>query len=136
MRTIFWTLALLICGLLGYLLHNFIEHRKQQVEFLDYVVGVSEIAAYQARVDSLKLTAADLESRLSTSGALGRRTVRARLELLKDEIVALERTIEMWRKTKRTVANVDVHRQVVLLYGEASAAARALATDTMVEKGR
>ena len=134
MKTIFWLCALVITGLLGYLLHNFIEHRKAQVEILDPNVGLPEINAYQARADSLRARADSVRQRLEQAGLLSRRSVRTHLALLEDEIIALERTIEVWRKSKKLRGEVDLHRQCVLLYGKASAACDALAADTMREE--
>ncbi|MEO0078639.1 MAG: hypothetical protein ABIK86_06555 [candidate division WOR-3 bacterium] len=133
MRTIFWLLMLSLTGLLGYLLHSFIEHRKTQVEFYRYDVSAEVIAGYAARADSLRQQANSLRARLERTGLLQRRAVRAHLTLLEDEIVALERTVEKWKKSKRTRSEVDLGRQVILLYGEASAAAQALAADTLLE---
>jgi len=130
-KTIFWLCALVITGLLGYLLHNFIEHRKAQVEILDPNVGLPEINAYQARADSLRARADSVRQRLEQAGLLSRRSVRTHLALLEDEIIALERTIEVWRKSKKLRGEVDLHRQCVLLYGRASAACNALAADTL-----
>ncbi len=133
----FWLICLIvIAGMLGYLIHDFIEHRKGQVEFLDFTAGRDAMATYQARADSLKAKADSLRGRLEGAGLLRRRSVRAHLELLDDEIIALERTIEKWQKSKRSRSDVDLHRQVVLLYGEASAAARALAADTLPDDER
>ncbi len=131
MKTVFYVLALLAVGLLGYLLHEFIQQRKSQVEFLDYNLTREEAALYQARVDSLKRTAEELRARLESTGRLRRRSVQVHLELLLDEIVALERTLEMWQKSIRLRSQKDLLRQTILLYGEASAAARALAADTL-----
>ena len=135
MRTIFWILMLLVVGLVGYLLHGFVNARRSQVEAYRHDVGPEEIARYQAQADSLKGEAAWLRQRLETKGLLRRQAARAHLALLEDEVVALERAIENWRKSKATRADVDLHRQVILLYGEASAAARALAADTLPDDG-
>ncbi len=134
MKAIFWLLMLGITGLLGYLLHSFIEHRKTQVEFYRYDVSAEVIAGYAAKADSLRTRADSLRRRLELSGLLGRRAVQAHLTLLEDEIVALERTVEKWMKSKRSRSDFDVERQVILLYGEASAAAQALAADTLLER--
>ncbi|MEO0073158.1 MAG: hypothetical protein ABIK43_00660 [candidate division WOR-3 bacterium] len=136
MKTLFWVLALLMFGLLGYLLHGFIEHRKSQVEFLQYEVGPQEIAAFMIRLDSLKAAADSLVLRLESMGLLRRRVAQSHLALLRDEIAAIDRTLEMWRKSRRTTIGMDIYRQLVLLYGEASAAAKALAADTLMESGR
>jgi hypothetical protein len=130
-RTIFWLCALVITGLLGYLLHNFIEHRKAQVEILDPNVGIETITLYQARADSLRARADSVRLRLEGAGLLSRPSVRANLALLEDEIVALERTIEVWQKSKKVRSEVDLHRQCVLLYGKASGVCDALASDTI-----
>ncbi|MEO0081089.1 MAG: hypothetical protein ABIL25_02205 [candidate division WOR-3 bacterium] len=134
MRLLFWLLALAGAVLLGYLLHEFIGHRKAQVETLDYGVSAREIEAYRVRAESLKTEAEKLRVRLEATGRLRRPAVRQRLELLLDEIAALERTIEMWYKSKRLRSDVDLVRQTILLYGEASAAARALAGDTLPDR--
>ncbi len=134
MRTIFWLLMLGVTGLLGYLLHSFIEHRKTQVEFYRYDVSAEVIAGYAAKADSLRQQADSLRARLEGAGLLRRRAVQAHLTLLEDEIVALERTVEKWVKSKRSRSDVDIERQVILLYGEASAAAQALAADTLLER--
>lgn len=131
MKTVFYILALLAIGLLGYLLREFIHQRKSQVEFLDYNLTREEAALYQARVDSLKRTAEELRAKLESTGRLRRRSVQVHLELLLDEITALERTLEMWQKSIRLRSQKDLVRQTILLYGEASAAARALAADTL-----
>lgn len=136
MRTIFWTLALLIFGLLGYLLNDFIEHRKSQVEFLNYEVGPQEVARFMNRIDSLKAAADSLALRLESMGLLRRRVAQSHLALLRDEITAIDRTLEMWRKSRRTTIGMDIYRQLVLLYGEASAAAKALAADTLLGSDR
>lgn len=136
MKTIFWLSAVVLTGLLGYLLHSFIEHRKSQVEFIAYNVGQDQIALYQTRVDSLKAVAAALESRLDSQNALRWGSARAHMELLRDEIASLERTIEMWQMSRENPARLDIERQVILLYGKASAAARALAADTLLPGGR
>jgi len=133
-KTIFWLCALVITGLLGYLLHNFIEHRKAQVEVLDPNVGIETITLYEARADSLRARADSVRRQLERTGLLSRRPVKTHLALLEDEIVALERTIEVWRKSKKLRGEVDLHRQCVLLYGKASGACDALAADTMREE--
>jgi len=133
-KTIFWLCALVITGLLGYLLHNFIEHRKAQVEILDPNVGFETITLYQARADSLRARADSVRLQLERAGLLSRRSVKAHLALLEDEIVALERTIEVWRKSKKVRSEVDLHRQCVLLYGKASGVCDALASDTLAAK--
>jgi len=130
-KTLFWLLALVLTGLFGYLLHNFIEHRKTQVEILDPNVGLQEINAYQARADSLRVRADSVRQRLDRAGLLSRRSVKAHLALLEDEIIALDRTIEVWRKSKKVRSEVDLHRQCVLLYGKASGLCDALASDTL-----
>jgi hypothetical protein len=130
---LYWLMALAAAGMLGYLLHSFIEHRKTQVEFYRYDVSAEVIAGYAAKADSLRHKADSLRARLERSGLFGRRAVQAHLALLEDEIVSLERTVEKWTKSKRTRSDVDLHRQVILLYGEASAAAQALAADTLLE---
>lgn len=134
MRAIFLSTLVIIGGLLGWLIHDFVQHRRRQVEFLDFTVGRDAIAAYAARADSLRARADSLRTKLESTGRLRRRSVRAHLDLLEDEIRSLDLTIEKWRKSKRTRSEVDLHRQVVLLYGEASAAARALAADTLPEE--
>lgn len=131
MKTIFWLCALVITGLLGYLLHNFIEHRKAQVEILDPNVGIETITLYQARADSLRVRADSVRLQLERAGLLSRRSVETHLALLEDEIIALERTIEVWRKSKKLRGEVDLHRQCVLLYGKASGVCDALAADTL-----
>ena len=131
MKAVFWLLALVLTGLFGYLLHSFIEHRKTQVEILDPNVGLQEINAYQARADSLRARADSVRQRLDRAGLMSRRSVKAHLALLEDEIVALERTIEVWRKSKKVRSEVDLQRQCVLLYGKASGLCDALASDTL-----
>ena len=131
MKTVFWLCALVITGLLGYLLHNFIEHRKAQVEILNPNVGIETITLYQARADSLRVRADSVRLRLERAGLLSRRSVMTHLALLEDEIVSLERTIEVWRKSKKLRGEVDLHRQCVLLYGKASGVCNALAADTL-----
>lgn len=133
MRTLYWILILLIVGMVGYLLRGFTSHRRQQVEFYRYDVGPEVIDDYQAKADSLRHQASWLRQRLETKGVLRRRAAQAHLALLEDEIAALERTVEKWRKSKLGRSDVDLQRQVILLYGEASAAARALAADTLLE---
>jgi len=130
-KTIFWLCALVITGLLGYLLHNFIEHRKAQVEILNPNVGIETITLYQARADSLRARADSVRLQLERAGLLSRPSVRAHLALLDDEIIALERTIEVWRKSKKVRGEVDLHRQCILLYGKASGVCNALASDTL-----
>lgn len=132
MKTIFWLCALVVTGLLGYLLHNFIEYRKAQVEILDPNVGIDTINLYQARADSLRARADSVRRQLERAGLLSRPSVKAHLALLEDEIIALERTIEVWRKSKKLRSEVDLHRQCVLLYGKASSACNALAADTLM----
>lgn len=131
MKTVFWLLMLVFFGLLGYLLNEFIQGRRSQVEFLNYEVSADSIAVFQARADSLRVQADGLRERLERTGRLTRASVRARLELLEDEIISLERTVEMWRKSRPARAGRDAYRQCVLLYGEASAACQALAQDTL-----
>jgi hypothetical protein len=136
MKTVFWLLAMVLVGLLAYWLHGFIELRKGQVEFYNYEVGSEMIARYALQADSLRQRADSLRMRLDRAGLLRRRVVQYHLDLVEDEIAALDRTIEMWRKSRRIRSEVDLYRQTVLLYGEASAAARALAGDTLFEGER
>ncbi len=134
MRTILWLGVLIVVGLLGYLLHGFIERRKAQVEYYYYEVSADVIARYSAEADSLEQVANRLRQRLDSAGLLRRAAVRQHLTLVEDEIAALRRTIELWRKSRPGRAGIDLYRQVVLLYGEALAAARALAADTLADR--
>ncbi|MFO7675724.1 MAG: hypothetical protein R6X12_05375 [bacterium] len=132
MKTLYWLLMLVLVGLLGYLLHAFIEGRKYQVEFLNYEVSLDSIAVFEARVDSLKETADSLRDRLDRAGLLSRGSVRAHLALVEDELITFKRTVEMWRKARPSKGGRDLYRQAVLLYGRASAASQALAYDTLL----
>jgi hypothetical protein len=134
MKTIFWLAALVLVGLLGYLLHGFIEGRKAQTGFYNFEVSSEEAARYLAQADSLERIADSLRVRLDRVGLLRRGPVRQHLALVEDELAALRSTIELWGKSRATRRDIDLYRKVVLLYGEASAAARALAADTLADK--
>jgi hypothetical protein len=131
MKTLYWLLALALVGMLGYMLHGFVAGRRYQVEFLNYEVGRDSIAGFEARVDTLKATADSLRAKLESAGFLRRAAVRSHLAMLEDEIISLERTVEMWRKSLPSKGGRDLYRQAVLLYGRASAASQALAHDTL-----
>jgi len=79
---------MVLMGLVGYLLHDFVEHRKTQVELLNPNVRSEGIAAYQARADSLRVLADSLRGRLERAGLLTRPSVKA---LAIDTLLAGER---------------------------------------------
>lgn len=134
MRGILLVLALLGGVLLGYLIFQFAQARRQQVDVLpDFEAGTDSIRAYLSRIEELEQKAKVARSRIASS-SLPERLIREReLAVLEDEIRELKLAVEQWRQARTKKSANDFYRKCIMIYGRASGVCELLLSDTLPE---
>ncbi|MCX7732395.1 MAG: hypothetical protein N2248_04455 [candidate division WOR-3 bacterium] len=136
MKGFFLVLVLLGGVLLGYLIFNFAQARRRQVDVLpDFEAGTDSIQAYLGRIEELERRAKGVRSRIATA-PINERVIRQReLAVLEDKIRELRLAVEQWRQARtKTTAN-DLYRKCIMLYGSASGVCELLLSDTLPAAG-
>lgn len=125
-------LAAIVFILVGYLVVKSAVHQRSPVSVSVPVdVGADSIAAYRQRVADLKGLAGRLRARLTVAGREARPAVKERLQMVDEQIHALEQAIGHWEVVINPDERAGAYRQCILFYGKASGACDALASDTL-----
>jgi len=136
MKTVNTVLGLILLIIIGYLLFaHFAHHRSQpRPAQVSADVGSDSIAAYRQRVVDLKGHADRLRARLTVAGRADKAAVKARLQMVDEQIQALEQAIGRWEVVINPDEKAGAYRQCILYYGKASGVCDALAPDTLAGK--
>ena len=132
MRTLVFVLAAIVFVLVGYLVVKSAVNRKTPAPVaVSADVGSDSIAAYRQRVVDLKGHADRLRARLTVAGRADKAAVKARLQMVDEQIQALEQAIGRWEVVINPDEKAGAYRQCILYYGKASGVCDALAPDTL-----
>jgi hypothetical protein len=135
MRTLVFILAVIVFVLLGYLVFKSAVNRKTPAPVVVSAdVGSDSIAAYRQRVVDLKGRADRLRAQLAVAGRDYKGAVQARLQMVDEQIHALEQAIGRWEVVVNPDEKAGAYRQCILYYGKASGVCDALAPDTLPGK--
>ena len=135
MRTLVLVLAVIAVALVGYLAVKSAVNRKTPAPVVVSAdVGSDSIAAYRQRVADLKERAGRLRAQLAVAGREYKGAVQARLQMVDEQIQALEQAIGRWEIVINPDEKAGAYRQCILYYGKASGVCDALAPDTLTGK--